>query len=351
MRIAEGSIAAYNSSLNASNKGARYGNSLSSVTIEDLPNIDIVIVPNNPELWTRVPVLQYDTKTGESKADSRYRLHKNTIASVDKDGNTESGSTGMGWFPGYAIDIDNGVKLNMMVSESRTADPEFGENNIWEPTNADDGGNSFIYIMTTEYNETYYQNIMDSVEAANGANITGFSLGYGEKVFSDVSWVVNPRKSKSQGLLVNDLKIRVRVDREFRTSEVDNNIPTYQFSTDAYVPILANKFYLESLLDRIRVVPNPYYAYSEYENNQIDNIVRITNLPNKCNISIYTVSGTLVRQLIKDDNNPFINWNLKTEGGLNIASGAYLIHVEAEGIGEKVIKFFGVMRPLDIDTF
>ena len=87
------------------------------------------------------------------------------------------------------------------------------------------------------------------------------------------------------------------------------------------------------------------------QNMTIDNIVRITNLPNKCNVSIYTVSGTLIRQLIKDDNNPFINWNLKTEGGLNIASGAYLIHVEAEGIGEKVIKFFGVMRPLDIDTF
>ena len=45
-------------------------------------------------------------------------------------------------------------------------------------------------------------------------------------------------------------------------------------------------------LDLINVVPNPYYAYSAYEKNQIENRVKFTNLPEKCTIRIYTVSGT-----------------------------------------------------------
>jgi hypothetical protein len=34
-----------------------------------------------------------------------------------------------------------------------------------------------------------------------------------------------------------------------------------------------------------------------------------------------------------------------------VASGAYIIHINAPGIGEKVVKWFGVMRPIDLDTF
>ena len=37
--------------------------------------------------------------------------------SVDKDGNPESGTNGMGWFPGYAIDIQTGERLNIIFAE------------------------------------------------------------------------------------------------------------------------------------------------------------------------------------------------------------------------------------------
>ena len=32
-------------------------------------------------------------------------------------------------------------------------------------------------------------------------------------------------------------------------------------------------------LDNVQVVPNPYYAYSAYEQDQFENIVKVTNLP------------------------------------------------------------------------
>jgi hypothetical protein len=123
----------------------------------------------------------------------------------------------------------------------------------------------------------------------------------------------------------------------------------------------------------IKVVPNPYYAYSEYETSQFDNKIKITNLPNICTVSIYTVNGTLVRTLTKDTkNSPYnngdsslgssttdrntafdsaIDWDLKNSYGIPIASGAYIIHIKADGIGEKIIKWFGVLRPLDLSNY
>ena len=61
----------------------------------------------------------------------------------------------------------------------------------------------------------------------------------------------------------------------------------------------------------IRVVPNPYYAFSAYEETQIDNRVRITNLPESCTISIFATNGTLVRHLTKDNNLSYMDWDIK----------------------------------------
>ncbi len=41
---------------------------------------------------------------------------------------------------------------------------------------------------------------------------------------------------------------------------------------------------------------------------------------------------------------------MKNQTGLPIASGVYLIHVSAPGVGEKTLKFFCVLRPTDLDA-
>ena len=54
------------------------------------------------------------------------------------------------------------------------------------------------------------------------------------------------------------------------------------------------------------------YGYSEYETNQLDNRIKNSNLPQKATISIFTLSGTLVRTLEKDDSSiSSIDWDLK----------------------------------------
>jgi len=47
----------------------------------------------------------------------------------------------------------------------------------------------------------------------------------------------------------------------------------------------------------------------------------------------------------------FQDWDLKNQSGIPIASGLYIIHVDAPGIGEKILKWFGVMRPLDLQNY
>jgi hypothetical protein len=42
---------------------------------------------------------------------------------------------------------------------------------------------------------------------------------------------------------------------------------------------------------------------------------------------------------------------LKNDQNIPIASGTYIIHIEVPGIGEKILKWFGVMRPIDLDSF
>jgi len=79
-------------------------------------------------------------------------------------------------------------------------------------------------------------------------------------------------------------------------------------------------------------------------------MVKITNLPKTCVVSIFSVNGNLIRRFTKDAEVTFLDWDLKNQYGIPIASGAYIVHVNAPGIGEKVVKFFGALRPQDLNS-
>ena len=129
--------------------------------------------------------------------------------------------------------------------------------------------------------------------------------------------------------------------------------PMYQFTTKNIAPTKVEQVAdIEQLLQDINIVPNPYYGYSNYEHSALENYVRIVNLPAKCTISIYTVNGTLIRTLTHgSDADSFVQWDLKNHANIPIASGVYIIHVNAPGIGERTLKFFCNMRPTDLNGF
>jgi hypothetical protein len=47
----------------------------------------------------------------------------------------------------------------------------------------------------------------------------------------------------------------------------------------------------------------------------------------------------------------YLEWDLKNQNNISIASGLYILHIDAPGIGEKIVKWFGVMRPLDVQSY
>ena len=402
-------------------------------------SIDIVFTADKSK-WTRCPVIEMgmDKKLNENGVD-RFYLRKH--ASVDKDGNpymlkdqnnndsipfnlwlkagqAEYASAneddpnfiapqGMGWFPGYVIDVENGVRLNVAFGEDSYLEDMGGRDMIFNPAKvqkatAEDasgllqeydpaifrgadndpvfGGKHFVYIWR-----------MDSIAVDNTVPwkyLTNYGYDGGQLLFNSfnalqhmtedysdvvidfiyqmVMWMGMPMGVESMEWLPegNDCRIRIRLAKPYAPGygyplqvenpdlNVNNMNPKYIFSIEGWDPVQNDPKKTDEDLNLITVVPNPYYAYNSYEGNALTNKVKITNLPNKCIVSIYTLSGTKVRQFRKDNEEPSIDWDLTNFANTPVASGFYLIHIkDLTSGGERTIKFFGAMRQVDLNTF
>jgi hypothetical protein len=95
----------------------------------------------------------------------------------------------------------------------------------------------------------------------------------------------------------------------------------------------------EDQLDRINVVPNPFYLYGPYDPTPGNYTLKFQHLPGTCTITIYNLAGDFIRQIDKTDvSTSEISWDVKTENGLTVASGIYVYVVEAPGFGTKIGK-------------
>jgi hypothetical protein len=97
-------------------------------------------------------------------------------------------------------------------------------------------------------------------------------------------------------------------------------------------------------MKKIRVVPNPYIARNIWERTNDRNKLQFTNLPSKCTVKIYTLAGNLIKVLEHDDNGGVAGgtcwWDpMLTMNQQQLASGVYLYHVDAPGMGTHVGKF------------
>ncbi len=96
-------------------------------------------------------------------------------------------------------------------------------------------------------------------------------------------------------------------------------------------------------INKITVFPNPYFGGNSIREPGEQNYVRFTGLPTKTTIRIYTLAGLYVRTIEKDALNQYIDWNLRTENGIPVASGIYIAYIEMPGIGEKILKLAVIM--------
>tara|TARA_B100001123_G_C15340620_1_gene1034697 strand:- start:18 stop:7340 length:7323 start_codon:yes stop_codon:yes gene_type:complete len=102
----------------------------------------------------------------------------------------------------------------------------------------------------------------------------------------------------------------------------------------------------KELLEKITVVPNPYLAQSRFESlDNPDHRLRFTNLPQECKISIFTMTGELVKTINHyDEYNSNEWWNLANDHGQMISPGLYIYVVEAPSLKYNHIGKFVVVR-------
>ena len=62
-------------------------------------------------------------------------------------------------------------------------------------------------------------------------------------------------------------------------------------------------------------------------------------------MSIFSIDGTLVRKLDKNDTEQFMKWNLRNSNDLPVASGGYIVYIESDDMAKsKTLKLFVVQR-------
>jgi hypothetical protein len=376
--------------------------------LSGLNNVDIVLTSDKSK-WTRCPVLEMqavpelaqkqtgandDVDPGKMKLRRHYSVDKNGRQVGDAGYNASEANptgdqpVGMGWFPGYAIDLETGERLNMAFGEDSWLGADNGNDMLFNPSSRVFGGISFgggagsavyaggqhwIYVFKNSRSEEGTDNRMPGYDqgAYLHANLeVDPSTTNVRRVFRSCTWVgsslLNPdyaMLSVEDGLVPNDVRIRLRVAKAYdkyspttidltnTEGSVNNWNPIYTFSTRSAATVTGSTETLSSVLDEVNVVPNPYYAFSGYESGRLDNRVKITNLPEVCTVRIYNLSGTLIRTYMKADPLTSLEWDLKNETNVPISGGVYIIHVDVPGVGQKVLKWFGILRPTDLDTF
>ena len=349
--------------------------------LSELASVELVITKDK-NLWTRCPV--FEMADDEMKSSTEGQMSKFNMrwgTSKDKDGKEIVGSQGLGWFPGYAVNMETGERLVIAFSEDSYLAGENGRDMMWNPTDKvinDNGsypamgGKHFIYIFGTGLSaisrnvrgERYLGDAEANFQRFKTAALpttAGGTVSSTEKMklLSQAMWVI-PTYMAPGFEMVNgnepptNVKIKINIRKAYTSynagNAINNDRPMYEFDAASIAPKVSNEIGKKNL-DLVNVVPNPYRGYSSYENSPIDSRVKITNLPPDCTITIYDMAGNLIRRVNKSDVNTYYEWDLKNGSNVPIASGLYLIHVKTKDLGEKIIRWYGIMHAIDLDSY
>jgi len=382
----------------------------SATDLGDLNNVDIIFTSDKSK-WSRCAVVETShfghRQDGFSSQGNMTQFDLRDAESVDTNGNPDGDGKGMGWFPGYAVDVESGKRVNIF----------FGENSSYRDDLAIDGESVYDDGFAVGDDMLFNPSNQVIIEDGNdGFTLSDWYLGGGHQIFvtrqdydgcaemrddlegpcnflcfqktndlSLVTWtslaMTAPGielNSLADGLIPNELTVKLRVDNNYNKERVVDygiandcktvgDLPKYRLDfTNLAAGELVQEEY-SGALESVNVVPNPYYGYSRYESSQFDNIVKITNLPADATVTIYSIDGKFIREFKRNENPglksganpgvinnqvfPDVEWDLENFAGIPVASGVYLIHVAAvfdDGhMEERTIKWFGVHRKFD----
>jgi len=105
------------------------------------------------------------------------------------------------------------------------------------------------------------------------------------------------------------------------------------FSVIATAPNTKDYASAKTSLDDISVFPNPFFGFGTLSGYLKQDFMRFTNVPVQVTVRIE-----------KNDDNPWLDWDLKNNAGQQVASGVYIAHLEMPNIGEKVMKLAVILE-------
>ncbi len=101
-------------------------------------------------------------------------------------------------------------------------------------------------------------------------------------------------------------------------------------------------------INKIRVVPNPYVVSSLWEpefgelRREPLRQIQFINLPPECTIYIFTVDADLIKTIYHSSTNGTEVWDLRAEGGREIAAGVYIYLVKTQDT--EYLERFAVIK-------
>ncbi len=218
-------------------------------------------------------------------------------------------------------DTDANLQLNAAFLEDAGPPPSANQNGTWDPDDSPSGGREMVWVLDRPYfgdntpNPAYFTDPMLSDVLHGGL---------------DARYFMWPRATSAGAApAAGDLL-------QFLTSVPATANDRFMFTTHAAAR--NDVASARDALSRVRAVPNPYYLGSSYELTGAERIVKFTHLPVRCTIRLFNLAGDLVRVIEKNDDTSQATWNLESRNGRGVASGIYIFHIEAPGVGTHVGK-------------
>ena len=242
-------------------------------------------------------------------------------------------------FGEVGIDTSTYIQLNTQAYDSKPVnftitDPQSGNSipfAFFERETTFIGEGAFTSRLSTSTATTYSDEIIFLKENEENGD---YSVSWGLKFAKRIT-----DRDETRWPMPGDF-IELKFDKPF------TSVDTLLFTTPkapTYDPGVA-----KASLDNIKVVPNPYIVTNEfepanyYDQGRGDRHLHFINLPSKCTIRIYTLSGQLVKTI---EHHVGINergeaiWDMLTKENMDIGFGVYFYHVDAGELGKRIDKF------------
>lgn len=217
----------------------------------------------------------------------------------------------------------------------------------WNPNSSPLGGYEFTYILASSYDPNPNSNYTNK-----NPGLASPAQGFPSL---DVMYAWLPRVKEVNGAPLTwsaGDKLTITPYRITRNEFVPGYPISYSWEVKG--TNIGSSSVASGQMDQIKAFPNPYYGGSRLETDPFNRFIYLNHLPAECKIFIYTLDGVLVRAIDRkntDPNNSLEKWDLKNAADIPVASGMYIIFVDAPGIGTKTLKV-AIFTPQErIDTF